>query len=378
MNYRMSILFGKTWREVSAGVETTSHRYLTQGGFIDMLSAGIYSYLPLGFRVYKKIEKIIREEMDAIGGQEMLMPAMHPASLWQETGRFKELSEDMFQFEDHSGKKLVLGMTHEEVITDLLRKNVNSYRDLPFMAYQIQTKFRDEKRPRAGLLRVREFMMKDAYSFHTDQKSLEEHYEKEAEAYKTIFARCGLKDVKMVKASSGPMGGKVAHEFILPSEVGEEEGGIELGHIFQLGTKYSEAMKADFVGKDGKKKPVIMGCYGIGLGRLMAAIVEAHNDGKGIIWPASVAPFDVHLVVLGAGKEIEKETEKAIKEINQLGFEVLVDDREETAGVKFADADLIGIPQRMIISEKTIKEKKYELKNRETGETKFITNLKEL
>lgn len=408
MQQNMSNLFSKTKREVPKQTESASHKYLGQAGYVDMLTAGVYSYLPLGLRVLQKIQNIIREEMSAIGGQEVLMPALQPAALWQESGRYELLKNDiLFTLKDHSDKELCLAPTHEEAITDLLRKNINSYRDLPFMAFQIQTKFRDEKRPRGGLLRGREFLMKDAYSFHPNMESLDEHYQLETAAYKKIFARCGL-DTVMAEASAGAMGGNKCHEFMLLTESGEDEvllctcgyvanaeilkdnicpkcgkqmerkNGLELGHVFQLGTKYSEALKANYVSKDGKQQPIIMGCYGIGVSRLMAAVVEAHNDELGILWPAAIAPFNVHLITIGDSAEVQAATTKALQELAKLNLDVLYDDRQATVGEKLNDADLIGIPVRLVISAKTLEQGGFELKLRNSKEVKIISQLKEL
>lgn len=542
---RMSRLFGRTLREVPQEAELESHRLLLRAGMIRRVAAGIYAYLPLGRRVLAKIAEIIRQEMDAIEGQELLMPVVHPAELWQESGRWYEVGPEMVRFQDRLGRDMVLGITHEETITDLVRREVNSYRQLPLMLYQIQTKFRDEPRPRGGLIRMREFTMKDGYSFHAAFEDLEAYYPRVYQAYSNIFRRVGV-GVMAVEASSGMMGGAISHEFVMPSEVGEDtlvhcpacgyaantdnatfqkpdygrgaegelmematpgmetiqevadylglpvhrtlkavfysaqggvvfavirgdlevneaklagllkvsnlrlaspeelkaagivagyasprglrgevkvvaddsirlganfvmganregyhlvnanyprdfsvevigdialaEGGhpcprcgmglklqrgIELGHIFQLGTKYSEAMGARFLDAEGREHPLIMGCYGIGLDRLMAAVVEANHDGYGIRWPASIAPVEVYLVSLAAGEsQVEAASDGIYAELGERGFGVLYDDRAESAGVKFNDADLIGPPLRLTVSKRTISQGGVELKRR--------------
>lgn len=398
---KYSQLFGKSLKTAPKEAETVSHKLLVQGGFIDrQLAAGIYSFLPLGWRVEQKIENIIREEVNAIGGQEILMPALQPKELWMKSSRWEEMDPPLFTVKDRHEKDFALASTHEEVITDLASHFVQSYKDLPFYLYQIQTKFRNEMRSTGGLLRVREFIMKDLYSFHTDEKDLDEYYPKVMEAYKKIFSRCGF-IVKVVEAESGPIGGKTSHEFMMLCGTGEdhiyfcpscdwatskekkekcdqcgcelEEGeAIENGHIFKLGTKYSEKLGAFFVDKNGEKKPVVMGCYGIGVGRLMATVVEAHHDEKGIVWPAEIAPYKAHLVVLSDSAEVTTRGNEIYEELEKVGIEVLYDDREEiSAGEKFANADLIGIPVRLVVSTKTGNE--IEWKERDSGKTELIS-----
>ena len=336
--------------------------------------------------------------MDDIGGQEVFLPTLQPKSLWQETDRWEKMDPPLFILKDQHKREYALGSTHEEVITDLVRRNINSYKDLPLYLYQIQNKFRNEIRATSGLLRVREFIMKDLYSFHTSQKDLDDYYQKVLEAYKKIFTRCGFV-VKITEATSGTIGGDVSHEFMMLCETGEDkilfcpkcdfatskevlekcpkcssllkEGqSIENGHIFKLGTKYSKSMNAYFVDEKGKKQLIWMGCYGIGIGRLMGSIVEAYHDEKGIIWPENIAPFKAHLICLD-----EKETKVAndvYQKLEEEGIEVLYDDREDiSAGIKFADADLIGIPYRLVISKKT--KGKVELKKRKEDKTELLT-----
>jgi len=334
---RQSELFYKTKKDASKNAEVISHKLLLRGDFIEQEAAGVYSFLPLGWRVHKKIEEIIRQEMNSIGGQEIFLSVIQPKSLWEETGRWDKFDPPLFKFQDRHKKEYALGPTHEEMITDLVRKRVDSYKDLPLALYQIQNKFRNEIRPTGGLLRVREFIMKDLYSFHTDEKDLISYYKKVEKAYFKIFKRCGLKAIQM-EADSGTIGGSMSHEFAVLAESGEskiylcpgcgwaisdekagkirsckecktkleEKNCIEGSHGFNLGTKYSKIMNALFVDKDGKRKPMIMGCYGLGLSRLMAAIIEIHHDNKGIIWPEEVAPFDVHLIGIENSKQESK------------------------------------------------------------------------
>lgn len=552
---RLSKLFGRTLREVPGEAELASHQLLLRAGMIRQLAAGIYTFLPLGWRVLARLERIMREEMDRIGGQEMVMPVVHPAEIWQATGRYQAPSPGpaLARLKDRLGHELVLAMTHEEVVVDLLKSEIASYRQLPFVVYHIQTKFRDEPRPRGGLVRTREFVMKDAYSCHADQAGLDAFYPQMFEAYVRIWNRCHLDHVA-VEADTGMMGGVLSHEFMVLTEVGEDtliscqscsysanieraefgrgapeaaeprpleevptpdtktiedvaaylgvptyrtlkavfyttgEGevifvvirgdlavnevklsnllggaalqpaseedllrqglvpgyaspvgvrgvrviaddsvldmanwvaganrpghhyvnvnyprdfqadqvadialaraglpcprcdallaearGIEIGHLFKLGTRYSSAVGATFLDQRGETRPIVMGSYGIGLGRLMAAIVEQHHDGKGIIWPPAVAPFQVHLVSLGGDRpEVAAAAEELYSELQAAGVEVLYDDRAETAGVKFNDADLIGIPVRLTISPRTLRQQAVEAKLRWQPETTLM------
>ncbi|MBN1862591.1 MAG: proline--tRNA ligase [Dehalococcoidales bacterium] len=550
---RLSKLFGKTQREIPAEAETTSHQLLLRAGMIAQVAAGVYSYLPLAWRVLKKIENIIREEMDAAGGQELMMPVLQPLELWQETGRDQAFGKGLFKLCDRRDRNLCLGPTHEEVITKLVSQYVQSYRDLPLRLYQIQTKFRDEPRPRAGLLRVREFTMKDLYSFDTDEEGLSRSYNRMLEAYQNIYARCGLPTL-LVEADSGAIGGKDSHEFMLVTETGEDEviycpecrysanaekaqsikgeahdkkplpleevktpgaatieevsgflkiapedtlkavfyaadnelifvvirgdlevneiklknalkcyqlrlateaevsgagivagaaspvglsnikvvaddsvtlganfvagankpethlknvnyprdftaaivtdiakahagescprcggkllsaHGIEVGHIFKLGTFLSQKLGAYFTDPDGVSRPIIMGCYGIGLGRLLAAAIEQNHDDKGIIWPAPIAPYQLHLCPLFFDNpEVAAATEKLYNELTEAGWEVLLDDRIESPGVKFNDADLLGIPVRITISPRTLEKDSVELKRRTEKKAEVVT-----
>lgn len=548
---RQSQFFAPTLREVPSDADTRSHQLLLRGGYIKQNAAGIYSYLPLAKKVLMKIEQIVREEMDAADAVELLMPTLAPAELWQESGRWYNYGAELMRMKDRNQRDFVIGPTHEEVITDLVRNGLNSYKRLPLNTYQIQTKFRDEKRPRFGLLRGREFIMKDAYSFHANQESLDEVYDKMYTAYSNIFTRLGL-NFRAVIADSGAMGGKDTHEFMALSEIGEdiiaystesdyaaniemapcmdtyrktgevlkamekistpdqktieavsgflklpvekcfksmlfkvddkfvvvlvrgdhevndiklknlygasvvemateddaaqifganfgslgpiglqdkdveivadyavasiengccganeddfhyinvnmgrdyqvhhiadirfiEEGdaspdgkgvvafakGIEIGHIFKLGTRYSEAMQANFLDENGKQKPIIMGCYGIGVSRLISAIIEGSNDEKGVIWPKSVAPFQLHIIMVNVKDELQRNlAEKLYQDARAAGLEVLLDDRAERAGVKFADADLFGIPYRIVVG-KGAANQEVEFKTRAEGE----------
>jgi len=327
--------------------------------------------------------------MDRIGGQEILMPAMPPRELWEETDRWDKMDPPLFKLKDRHQKDIALGSTHEEVIVDLARDRLSSFKELPQMLYQIQVKFRNEQRSTGGLLRVREFLMKDAYSFHATEEDLKEYYQKVVTSYKNIFKRVEV-EARMVEAHSGSIGGKRSNEFMLLSETGEDKiylcgvcdwaanaelvadikscpgcGGdvktakaIEVAHIFDLGDLYSKKMGAFFADKDGKQKPFVMGCYGIGVGRLLASVVEASHDKNGIIWPKTVAPYQAYLADLTEGK-----ADKVYEKLTKAGVEVFYDDREVSAGVKFADADLLGFPYRLVVSEK-IPEGKIEVKKR--------------
>ncbi len=560
---RFSKLFGKTLRQAPSEAESISHRLLLRSGMIAQIAAGIYSYLPLGWRVLKKIESIIREEIDKAGGQELMLPVLQPFELWQQSGRDVSFGQSLFTLTDRKEHKLVLGPTHEEVVAELAHRYVQSYRDLPLLLYQIQTKFRDEPRPRGGLLRVREFIMKDLYSFDVDAAGLDESYEKMSQAYKNIYARLGLPAL-MVEADSGAIGGKESHEFMVITETGEDEiiycsncsyaanaekaqsaktiiavsrspeqsegaakqflpleeiatprcktieevasflgvstnqtfkavfysadgefvfvvirgdlevnetklrntlkcselrlategevseagivagfaspigikdvkivaddsitwganfiagankpgyhfknanyprdfqvdliadialahagdscpkcgselssaRGIEVGHIFKLGTFISEKMEAFFLDPNGASRPIVMGSYGIGLGRLLAAIVEQSHDDKGIIWPLSIAPYQVYLCPLYLDNtEVAPLAEKVYQELGKTGVAVLFDDRDESPGIKFNDADLLGIPLRLILSPRTIQSQSIEVKWRTGKETQLL------
>jgi prolyl-tRNA synthetase len=361
-----------TLKETPQEAESTAHKFMLRAGLVRMLMAGVYSYLPLGFKVLGNITKIIRQEMDAAGASELLLPALQPQELWQRSGRDKDMGEVMIKFVDRRGRKVCLGPTHEEVITDLVRTHVSSYKQLPLVLYQIQTKFRDEIRPRFGVVRACEFIMKDAYSFDKDQAGLEKNYRAMHNAYLNIFRRLGLK-VLTIEADPGVMGGKVSHEFMVPAPSGEDvvqagEGkvnAIEIGHIFQLGTKYSDSLGAQFLSSEGKLKPIIMGCYGIGVSRLIAAIIEQNNDENGIIWPKEVSPYQAIIVPLNVDEpQVMEKAASLYAQLLQAGIETLFDDRDERAGVKFKDAELIGIPVSIVLGQKSLKENKVEIKMR--------------
>lgn len=392
-----SKLFYRTLKEAPKEAEAVSHSLLIRGGFVDQLAAGIYTFLPLGLLTLKKIENIIREEMLVVDGQEILMPVLAPKENWEKTGRWKTF-EELFKLKGANDKDYVLNPTHEEVISPLANKEL-SYRDLPFSLFQIQTKFRNELRVKSGLLRTREFSMKDLYSFHASEEDLDKYYSKVEKAYFKIFKRCGVKAFKTL--ASGGSFSQYSHEFQSETSAGEdliyickkcsiainkeikkakcpecggssfeEKKAVEVGNIFKLGTKYSLPFNLKFKDQDGKEKPVIMGCYGIGLGRLMAAIVEVNNDEKGIIWPKEVSPFDIHLISLGD----KKKADKLYNDLQKKGFSVLYDDRKNvSAGEKFAESDLIGINKRIVISDKTLKKNSVELKERNKKKTCLIS-----
>ena len=549
---RISKLFGKTQREIPAEADTISHQLLLRAGMIHQVAAGVYSYLPLAWKVLKKIENIIRDEMDKAGGQELMMPALQPLELWQETGRDLAFGKGLFTLSDRRDRQLALGPTHEEVVTEVVSHNVQSYRDLPLLLYQIQTKFRDEPRPRAGLIRVREFTMKDLYSFDTDKDGLNQSYNKMLQAYQNIYARCGLPAL-LVEADSGAIGGKDSHEFMVITESGEDEiincpncrytanadkaqsikskiegqeplpleevatpgaatieqvsnflkvhqnhtlkavfyvadgklvfvvirgdievnevklknvlhcselrlaseaevidagivagsaspigisgikvvaddsitsganfiagankpdthfrnvnyprdfkvnlladiararagegcpkcgdklsstRGIEVGHIFKLGTFISQKLGAFFIDSNGISRPIVMGSYGIGLGRLLAAAIEQNHDDKGIIWPLAIAPYPIYLCPLYMeSPQVATTAENLYADLESLGLQVLYDDRKESPGVKFNDADLLGIPIRVIISPRTMETNSIEVKKRSEKESELV------
>ena len=391
--------FIQTLKESPQEAESTSHKLLLRAGLVRMLMAGVYSYLPLGLKVLENIQEIIRQEMNACGANELLLPALQPLELWQKTGRDKDLGQVMFSFKDRRGRNICLGPTHEEAITDLVRSQVSSYKQLPLILYQIQTKFRDEIRPRFGLIRACEFIMKDAYSFDQDEAGLDKNYQAMFNAYKNIFSRLGLK-ILITEADSGVMGGKVSHEFMVPSQDGEDAvllcpkcagsrtfkdednqdcpkckvkmdklNCIEAGHIFKLGIKYSKVLQANFSDCHGQLKPVIMGCYGIGVSRLVSAVIEQNNDIEGIIWPLEVAPFDIIILPLDVtDNSIMSLAEDFYRKIIDLDRKVLLDDRDERAGIKFKDADLLGIPLQVIIGRTAIKDNVIEIKVRASKE----------
>ncbi len=379
-----------------AGATTAGHKMAVKAGYIYQTFQGGYTLTPLGWRVVRNIEKIIREEMDAVDGQEILMPVVSGAEIWRESGRYDTV-DVLAKFKGRGGAEYVLNPTHEEVVTDFVKSVLTTYRQLPFMVYQIQTKFRDELRVRAGLIRTREFIMKDAYSFHTSQSDLEKYYYRVLDAYKRVFARCGLRNVVDVLSSTGDMGGSIAHEFQLINEMGEDtiylcdcgfrankemvtEGnevcpkcgapmhkvrGIEIGNIFQLGTKYSASMHLTYTAADGTEQNPIMGCYGIGVGRTMAAILEESADEYGPRWNMATAPFAVQVIALtDKDGKTNATAEKIYNDLRAAGIETLLDTRDARAGEKFADADLIAAPIRLVISTKNLANNVAEVKYR--------------
>ncbi|MCX7916909.1 MAG: proline--tRNA ligase [bacterium] len=358
---KWSKYFIPTQKEAPKDAETISHKLLIRAGLIDKLASGVYTYLPLGLKVLEKVENIVREEMNNSGAIELLMPSLQPANLWKETGRLDKMGKDMIRFIDRHDREMIFGPTHEEVITDIVRRYIKSWKQLPLILYQIQTKFRDEIRPRFSIIRAREFLMKDAYSFDINEEGLDMSYNLMKETYRKIFDRCGLK-CNIREAESGVIGGKFSEEFVAEGECSE----LEVGHIFKLGLEYSKAMKANFVDKDGKEKPIYMGCYGIGVSRIVAAIIEGNYDENGIIWPLSVAPFLVDIIPTNMGdNDILVISEKIYNDLKDNGFDIIIDERDESAGVKFKDADLCGFPYQIIVGKK-IKEKKVEIKERKS------------
>ena len=403
---KQSLMFIPTLRDMPKDAEIASHKILLKGGYVKQHVAGVYTYLPLAYKVIKKIENIVREELDKIGCSELLMPALQSKELWMESGRWENYGKELMRINDRHDREFCLGPTHEEVITAVVRDSVSSYKKLPLALYQIQSKFRDEFRPRFGLMRGREFIMKDLYTFSTSQEDLDVWYGKVRQAYINIFDRLNLK-YRIVSADSGHIGGKSSEEFMVLCEIGEdtivysdssdfasnvelcdlEEGapspdgkgtikhakGIEVGHIFKLGTKYSEPMNLMFIDSDNKKKPVIMGCYGIGISRLIMAILEQNNTDLKVLWPEGVSPFKAHIIPMDKPGTVGYE--KAFEIHNALeakGIEVLIDDRNESAGVKFNDADLVGVRTRIIVGRKA-SEGIVEVRDALTDERKEIT-----
>ena len=418
-----------TLKENPAEAQIVSHRYMMRSGMIRQSSAGIYSWLPLGLRVLKKIEQIVREEQNFAGCQELLMPTIQPATIWRESGRYEDYGKEMLRITDRHEREMLYGPTNEELITEIFRGSVRTYKDLPKLLYHIQWKFRDEVRPRFGVMRGREFLMKDTYSFDLNFDGAKKTYNKMFVAYLRTFARMGLRAIPMA-ADSGPIGGDMSHEFLILADTGESEvfchkdilsfdlpkdnidynedfqpivdkwtelyaatdekhnlsqesllaedlvsaRGIEVGHIFYFGTKYSKAMNALISSPSGQELPVEMGSYGIGISRLVAGIIEASHDDDGIIWPESVAPFDIGIINLSSGNEsCDSACEDLYFRLENAGLDVLYDERDERAGVKFANMDLIGLPWQIIAGPRGIKNGVIELKNRATGEKDEMT-----
>ena len=426
---RLSSYFLPTLKEDPSEAQIVSHRLMLRAGMIRQASAGIYSWLPLGLRVLRNIERIVREEQDAAGCQEVLMPTIQSADLWRDSGRYDGYGREMLRIVDRHDREMLYGPTNEEQITDIFRNSVRSYRDLPKMLYHIQWKFRDEVRPRFGVMRGREFLMKDSYSFDLDYEGARRSYNRMFVSYLRTFARLGLQAIPM-QADTGPIGGDLSHEFIILAETGESEvfchrdylsfdalaetpdsaddlasvvekwtslyaatdemhdtekgaalgdtlvsaRGIAVGHIFYFGTKYSETMGAKVTGPDGDEIAVEMGSYGIGVSRLVGAIIEAYHDDAGIVWPDSVAPFAVGLINLRTGDaDCDRVCEDLYSKMRQSGIEVLYDDREERAGAKFANMDLIGLPWQLVVGPRGVKAGTVELKRRADGERDEIS-----
>jgi len=427
---RLSRYFMPTLREAPADAQIVSHQLMLRAGLIRQEAAGIYAWLPLGLRVLKKIEQVVREEMDRAGAIEVLLPTLQLADLWRESGRYDDYGDEMLRIKDRHDRDLLYGPTAEEVITEIFRAYVKSYKDLPKNLYNIQWKFRDERRPRFGVMRGREFLMKDAYSFDIDEAAARRSYNRMFLAYLNIYARLGLKAIP-VKADPGPIGGDLSHEFIILADTGESEvfahgdlvemgapgpdidwdgdlepmvaqrarlyaasdemhdaarfeaevppekrttaRGIEVGHIFYFGEKYSKPMKALVTGPDGKDVPVHGGSYGVGVSRLVGGVIEASHDEAGIIWPDAVAPFGAAVVNLRPGAaDVDAVAEQAYKALTAAGKEPLLDDRDDRPGAKFASLDLVGIPWQLIVGPKGVAEGTVEIKRRATGERQTL------
>lgn len=406
LDYRRS--FSQVRKEAPRDSSSINHELLIKAGFIKQETAGVFTLLPLGNRVVRNMEEIIREEMNGLGAQELTMPAMHPKENWVKTGRW-DVVDVLFKIKSRWGnKEYALGPTHEEIVTPLAKDRIHSYRDLPLAVYQIQTKFRDEKRAKSGIIRGREFGMKDMYSFHSSQEDLLQFYDSVIEAYLSIFRRCGI-DAKITEASGGDFTKKFSHEFMAISPAGEDtivycpqctfaqnveiasvaEGqacphcssvletakAIEIGNIFDLGRKFTDAFEVSFTDEQGKKQPVYMGCYGIGTTRLLGTVVELHHDAQGIMWPEEIAPYNAHLVVINSDDpEVMAANQVLLAEMNARGMTVMFDDRTEVkAGEKFAIADAIGIPVRVVLSAKTLRNQAVEVKNRSANESVLMT-----
>lgn len=402
---KQSQLFTKTIKELPKDETSYNAQALVRAGFVDKVAAGVYSFLPLGLKVLNNIRQIIVEEMLSINGQEISLPAFSPKENWQATDRWETL-DILFKIAASDKKEYVLNPTHEEVVTPLAKKYISSYRELPFAVFQIQTKFRNEKRAKSGLLRGREFLMKDLYSFHESQADLDTYYETAILAYERIFERLGLADITYLSYASGGSFAKYSHEFQTVTGAGEdliyicdkckvavnkeiiaeqstcpkcgevnlrEEKAAEVANIFKLGTKFSEPFNLEYQNQAGEKKPVLMGCYGIGLSRIMGVVAEAFHDEKGLIWPESIAPFKVQLISLNQNEAAET----IYQELIEQGIEVLYDDREISAGEKFADADLIGCPKRLLLSAKSLAAGGIEFKKRSADKSEII-NIKDI
>ena len=411
---RVSQLFTRTTKTVPADEASKNARLLIQAGYIHKEMAGVYDYLPLGLMVLNNIMQVIREEMNAIGGQELLLSSLQPKELWADSGRWSDEAVDVwFKTRMHSGEgshkgpELGLGWTHEEPITAFMRNHVRSYKDLPVYAYQFQTKFRNELRSKSGIMRCREFIMKDMYSFSRSQEEHEAFYEKVKQAYIKVFERLGLGGETYLTFASGGAFSQFSHEFQTITDVGEdtiyvhedkkiainkevltdevlqklevsrdqlvEKRAVEVGNIFTLGTRFSEPLGLTFTDEDGSLRPVLMGCYGIGPGRVMGTIVEHLADEHGIVWPEEIAPFSVYIARLGEAQAVVKAADELYKDLTDAGVLVLYDDREDVrAGEKFADADLIGLPYRVVVSDRTVQQQQFEVKKRTETEVDLL------
>ena len=429
-NYFLPVL-----KETPADAEIVSHKYMLRAGMISQSSSGIYSWLPIGLKVLKKIEKIVREEQDAAGVNEILMPTIQPADIWKESGRYEDYGKEMLRINDRQDREMLYGPTNEEQVTDIFRRSIKSYKELPSLLYHIQWKFRDELRPRFGIMRGREFLMKDAYSFDLDMDASRMSYNKFFVCYLKTFERLGLKAIPMA-AETGPIGGDMSHEFVIISDTGESDiyfdkrildlknidenldysndlspivssyqdfyaaadnkhseenfnknvpkefksntKGIEVGHIFNFSSKYSEPMKANVLNSDGKSVPVHMGSYGIGISRLVGAIIESSHDEKGIIWPSAVAPFAVGLINLKVkDTDAKSMCEDLYQTLINAGIETLYDNKDDSAGAKFSRMDLIGIPKQIIFGNNSIKDSTVEIKDRKSGQIDVV-NINEI
>jgi prolyl-tRNA synthetase len=398
---RLSHSFVRPLRQAPKDADTVNHRLLTQAGYVEQLMAGVYTYLPLGKRVLDRISQVVREEMDAIGGEEILMPLLHPSNIWKQSGGWEDV-DVLFKVPSRTDRQYALAQSEEEVVSPLFLKRLQSFGNLGVSRpYNVQWKFRDELRAKSGIMRGREFLMKDMYSFHTTQEDFDEFYEQAKQAYVKTFERLGL-TAKVTEASGGNFTDKVSYEFMVLTDAGEDDilyseesdycinteiaeddqqgpngealkkaTASEVGNVFDLGTKYTKAFDLKAPGPDGKPMHPIMGCYGIGISRVMGVIVEHHHDDAGIVWPEEVAPFQVHLVSLAQDDQTRQTADTLYDDLRNAGVDVLYDDRDERAGVKFADADLLGMPQRVTISAKTLAEQSFELKGRSESDSKL-------
>ena len=412
-----SKFFVPTSKQEPSDAELASHKLMLKTGMIKKTAAGIYNWLPIGLKVLKKVENIVRDSMNTFGAQEILMPMVQPAELWSESERYDEYGKELLKFQDRSERDFVLGPTHEEIICEIFRSYPIRYKQLPINLYQIQTKFRDEIRPRFGVMRSREFLMKDAYSFDIDESGLIESYENMKKAYIHAFDKIGL-DYRIVKADAGVIGGDVSEEFHIIADSGEDliaisdssnfaanvevleykedpselngkdspdgigklqvKRGIEVGHIFQLGKKYSEKMKVTLKNEKGKDQDLYMGCYGIGVSRIVAASIEQNHDDKGIIWPRSITPFHLNIICLDPNrKEILEECENIYRILKKSGHDILLDDRDIRVGVKFAENEMLGIPFSIVIGPKNFNKSKFEF-NIRADDTKLELSIDEI